>query len=190
MPKHTPKRLRLKLVLLDRDGVINVNTEPFVASPADWTPIPGSLEAIATLNQAGMHVAVCTNQSALARRELCPRSLDAIHRRMKRALASHGGHIDLVLCCPHHRHSRCACRKPAPGMLLRAMARFGVAPKETCFVGDSASDMEAAWRAGCAGVLVRTGHGAQAEAVLASTPIAPAVVLDNLAAATSWLLAR
>lgn len=180
----------MKLVLLDRDGVINVNTEPFVASPADWTPIPGSLDAIATLNRAGMHVAVCTNQSALARRELCPRSLDAIHRRMRCALASHGGHIDLVLCCPHHRHSRCACRKPAPGMLLSAMARFHVAPEATCFVGDSESDMEAAWRAGCTGVLVRTGHGALAEAVLASTPIAPAVVLDNLAAATSWLLAR
>ena len=75
-------------------------------------------------------------------------------------------------------------------MLLSAMARFGVAPEATCFVGDSESDMEAAWRAGCAGALVRTGHGAQAEATLASTPIAPAVVLDDLAAATSWLLAR
>ncbi|MDE0008357.1 MAG: D-glycero-beta-D-manno-heptose 1,7-bisphosphate 7-phosphatase [Gammaproteobacteria bacterium] len=180
----------MKLVLLDRDGVINVNTEPFVASPADWMPIPGSLDAIATLNQAGMRVAVCTNQSAIARRELCPRALDAIHRRMNGALATHGGHIDLLLCCPHHRHSRCACRKPAPGMLLRAMARFRVAPEATCFVGDSESDMEAAWRAGCAGVLVRTGHGVQAEAALASTAIAPAAVFDDLAATTSWLLAR
>ena len=180
----------MKLVLLDRDGVINVNTEPFVASPGDWMPIPGSLDAVAMLNQAGMHVAVCTNQSAVARRELCPATLDAIHERMTCALASDGGHIDLLLCCPHHRHSRCACRKPAPGMLLRAMARFGVAPKDTCFVGDSESDMEAAWRAGCAGVLVRTGHGVQAEAALASSPIAPTAVFDDLAAATSWVLGR
>lgn len=180
----------MKLVLLDRDGVINVNTEPFVASPADWVPIPGSLDAIAMLNQAGMHVAVCTNQSAVARRELCPRALDAIHARMTCALASRGGHTDLLLCCPHHRHSRCACRKPAPGMLLRAMARLRVAPADACFVGDSESDMGAAWRAGCAGVLVRTGHGVQAEAALQSTPIAPAVVFDDLAAATPWLLAR
>jgi len=180
----------LKLVLLDRDGVINVNTEPSVASPADWMPIPGSLDAIATLNQAGMYVAVCTNQSAVARQELCPATLDAIHRRMASALASHGAHIDLLLCCPHHRHSRCACRKPAPGMLLRAMARFGVAPKDTCFVGDSKSDMGAAWRAGCTGVLVRTGHGVKTETALASTPIAPAAVFDDLTAATSWLLTR
>ena len=180
----------MKLVLLDRDGVINVNTEPFVASAADWVPIPGSLDAIAMLNQADLHIAVCTNQSAVARRELCPATLDAIHARMTRTLASHGGHIDLLLCCPHHRDSRCACRKPAPGMLLRAMARFDVAPQETCFVGDSESDMEAALRAGCAGVLVRTGHGAAAETALASTPVAPTGVFDDLAAATSWLLTR
>ena len=180
----------MKLVLLDRDGVINVNTEPFVASPEAWVPIPGSLEAVAMLNKADIRVAVCTNQSAVARKELCPSVLDAIHRRMTCALASCGGHIDLLLCCPHHRHSRCACRKPAPGMLLRAMARFGVAPKDTCFVGDSESDMEAAWRAGCAGVLVRSGHGVHAEAALASRPVAPAVVFDDLAAATSWLLAQ
>ena len=109
---------------------------------------------------------------------------------MNCTLASRGGHIDLVLCCPHHRHSRCACRKPAPGMLLRAMARFGIGPKDTCFVGDSESDMRAAWRAGCAGVLVRTGHGVRAEAALASTPVAPAAVFADLAAATPWLLAQ
>ena len=180
----------MKLALLDRDGVINVNTEPFVASCADWKPIPGSLDAIALLNRAGVLVAVCTNQSAVARRELCAVTLDRIHRRMSAALASHNGHVDLLLCCPHHRHSLCGCRKPAPGMLLRAMASFRVTPEDACFVGDSESDMEAAMRAGCAGVLVRTGHGAQAEAALASTPIAPAAVFDDLAAATPWLLAR
>ena len=178
----------MKLVLLDRDGVINVNTEPFVASPKDWTPIPGSLRAIADLNAAGVRVAVCTNQSAVARRELCPATLDAIHRRMTLMLDCHGGYIDELLWCPHDRDSRCACRKPAPGMLLRAMARFGVAPGDACFVGDSASDMEAAWRAGCAGVLVRTGHGVHAEAALAAKAFAPATVFDGLAAATPWLL--
>ena len=178
----------MKLVLLDRDGVINVNTEPFVASPKDWTPIPGSLKAIADLNAAAVRVAVCTNQSAAARGELCPATLDAIHRRMTAMLACHGGHIDELLFCPHDRDSRCSCRKPAPGMLLRAMASFGVAPKDTCFVGDSESDMVAAWRAGCTGVLVRTGHGLEAEAVVVATAFAPAAVFDDLAAASSWLL--
>lgn len=151
-------------------------------------PIPGSLDAIAAFNAAGVRVAVCTNQSAVARHELCPATLDLIHRRMTFMLGCHGGHVDELLWCPHHRHSRCACRKPAPGMLLRAMARFGIAPKDTCFVGDSESDMAAAWRAGCAGVLVRTGHGVHAEATLASSRIAPAAVFDDLAAATLWLL--
>ena len=178
----------MKLVLLDRDGVINVNAEPFVASPEDWEPIPRSLDAIAMLNKADVRVAVCTNQSAVARQELCPATLDAIHRRMNCMLASHGGHIDLLLCCPHHRDSGCACRKPAPGMLLRAMAHFGIAPKDTCFIGDSESDMEAAWRAGCTGLLVRTGHGLGAEAALASTVFAPTAVFGNLATAVFWLL--
>ncbi len=148
-----------KLILLDRDGVINFDSPDYIKSPDEWQPIPGSLEAIARLQGAGRLIAVCTNQAGVARGTLSSASLDAIHAKLRRALAECGAVLDHLACCTHHPDLGCRCRKPAPGMLLDCLQLFGIAADDACFVGDSARDLEAAKAAGCRGVLVRTGNG-------------------------------
>ena len=123
----------VKLVILDRDGTINEDRDDFVKSPAEWVPIPGSLEAIARLNHAGWHTVVATNQSGLARGLLDVAALNAIHARMNRELAELGGRIDAVFFCPHGPDDGCACRKPLPGLFTMIGERYGVSPT-TCVV--------------------------------------------------------
>jgi len=153
-----------RLILLDRDGVINFESPDYIKNADEWRPIPGSLEAIAALRSHGFRVAVCTNQAGIARGRLSVQDLEAIHARMDRALRALHTHLDGLRYCPHGPDDGCRCRKPQPGMLLEMMRELGTAPADTIFVGDSLRDMEAAQAAGCSGTLVRTGNGVQAEA--------------------------
>ena len=149
----------MKLVILDRDGTINEDSEQHVRSPEEFRPIKGSLEAIARLTQADYRIVVATNQSGLARGFLDTRTLFAIHDTLLRALAQVGGRIDAFFFCPHAADAGCQCRKPQPGMLLEAGRRFNVALDETYMVGDALRDLQAAAAAGARPVLVLTGKG-------------------------------
>lgn len=148
-----------KLVILDRDGVINADSDAFIKSPDEWIAIPGSLEAIARLNQAGYRVAVASNQSGIGRGLFDMTTLNAMHAKMHRQLAAVGGRIDAVFFCPHTAQDHCDCRKPKPGMLKMIAERFEVDPKETPVVGDSLRDLQAGAALGFPTHLVRTGKG-------------------------------
>ena len=149
----------MKLVILDRDGTINHDSDDYIKSPEEWRPIRGSLEAIARLNQAGYRVVVATNQSGIARGLFTTRTLFAIHDTLQRALGQLGGRIDAFFFCPHAADTGCECRKPQPGMLLEVSRRFNISLKDTYMVGDSRKDLEAAAAAGARPVLVLTGKG-------------------------------
>jgi D-glycero-D-manno-heptose 1,7-bisphosphate phosphatase len=149
----------MKLVILDRDGTINFDSDQYIKSPREWRPIPGSLEAIARLTQAGYRLVVATNQSGIARGLFDVATLNAIHDAMHRAVAQAGGRIEAVFFCPHAADSDCACRKPKPGMLLEIGRRFNVALEDAVMVGDALRDLQAAAAAGARPVLVLTGKG-------------------------------
>ena len=152
-----------KLILLDRDGVINIDSPEYIKSPSEWHAIPGSLDAIAKLRNAGYLVAICSNQSGVARGKLSDADLDAVHEKMLAALARAGGDLNAAYYCRHHPSHDCECRKPKPGMLRAAMQELQAPPQQTLFVGDTVSDVQAALAASCRPVLVRTGKGATAE---------------------------
>ncbi len=170
----------MKLIILDRDGVINYDSDQFIKSPQEWRPIEGSMEAIAQLNQFGWRVVVATNQSGVGRGLFDMDTLVAIHEKMDRTLAQAGGRIDAIFFCPHSADSKCACRKPRPGMLLEIAERFNADLAGVPAVGDSLRDLKAAVAAGAKPVLVRTGKGSKTE----TDPDLPAgtLVYDNLAA--------
>ncbi len=149
----------MRLVILDRDGVINYDSEQFIKTPEEWRPIPGSLEAIASLNQAGFRVVVASNQSGVGRGLLDMATLNAIHAKMHAMLARVGGRIEAVFFCPHAADSRCACRKPKPGLLLEIGLRYHVDLVGVPVIGDSLRDLQAARAVGAAPILVRTGKG-------------------------------
>ncbi len=149
----------MKLVILDRDGVINHDSAQFIKNPDEWIPIPGSLEAIAMLNQSGFRVAVATNQSGIERGLFDMATLNAIHDKMHRALAQCGGRIDALFYCPHTADSHCGCRKPKPGMLEEIGRRFGTELARVPSVGDSLRDLQAGLGFGAQPILVRTGKG-------------------------------
>jgi len=151
----------MKLVILDRDGTINHDSDDFIKSPEEWRPIKGSLEGIARLTQAGYRVVVATNQSGIARGLLDTRTLFAIHDALQRAAAQVGGRIDAFFFCPHAADAACQCRKPRPGMLLEVARRFNVSLAGVYMVGDAQRDLEAAVAAGARPVLVLTGKGAK-----------------------------
>jgi len=149
----------LKLVVLDRDGTINHDSDQFIKSPAEWKPIKGSLEAIARLTQAGSRVVVATNQSGIGRGLFDMAALNAIHDTMHRAVHQAGGRIDAIFFCPHAADSNCECRKPKPGLLREIGSRFGVDLKGVPMIGDSLRDVEAAAAIGAQPYLVLTGKG-------------------------------
>jgi D-glycero-D-manno-heptose 1,7-bisphosphate phosphatase len=149
----------MKLVILDRDGTINQDSDQYIKSPAEWKPIPGSLEAIARLTQDGWRVAVATNQSGIARGLFDMSTLNAIHAEMHRAVGQAGGRIDAIFFCPHAADSNCECRKPKPGLPREIAARFGVELDEVPMIGDSLRDVSAAAAAGAQPWLVLTGNG-------------------------------
>jgi len=174
-------------VLLDRDGVINEDSDDFIKSPEDWQPIVGSLEAIALLNKHGFQIAVITNQSGLARGLFDEQALAKIHAKMHRLVAGHGGQITAVYYCPHGADSTCDCRKPKPGLLLQCAADHQIYLPETWMIGDSYRDLQAAIAAGANPMLVRTGKGGQA---LSEHPNLNIPVFDNLYDAAKHLVSR
>lgn len=149
----------MKLIILDRDGVINHDSERFIKSPAEWRAIPGSPEAIARLNQAGYRVVVATNQSGIGRGLFDMETLNAIHAKMHQTVQAAGGRIDAIFYCPHAADAKCDCRKPKPGMLNQIAACFNADLTGVIAVGDSLRDLEAAASAGASPVLVLTGKG-------------------------------
>ncbi|TQV71978.1 D-glycero-beta-D-manno-heptose 1,7-bisphosphate 7-phosphatase [Aliikangiella marina] len=148
-----------KLVILDRDGVINLDSDNYVKSPDEWIPINSSLQAIAKLNLAGFKVAVATNQSGIARGYFDQVTLTLMHKKMELALAEHGAHIDALEFCPDHPDTAGPNRKPNPGMALKLLELFQANPADTWFIGDSMSDVNCALNAGCKPALVKTGKG-------------------------------
>jgi D-glycero-D-manno-heptose 1,7-bisphosphate phosphatase len=153
----------MKLVILDRDGVVNHDSDSFIKAPDEWRPIPGSLEAIARLNQAGFHVVLATNQSGVGRGLFEVSTLNAIHDKMHRALAHIGGRIDAIFFCPHAQEANCECRKPKSGLLDEIARRFNVDLKGVPNVGDSLRDLQAAAAVGSSPILVLTGKGAKTQ---------------------------
>ena len=149
----------MKLVILDRDGVINLDSDQYIKSPEEWKPIAGSLEAIALLNQSGFRVVVCTNQSGIGRGLFDMDTLNAIHDKMIRALAQIGGHVDAIFFCPHTNADECDCRKPKPGMLREIEARFNISLTDVPAIGDSLRDLQSAIAVGAKPMLVLTGKG-------------------------------
>jgi D-glycero-D-manno-heptose 1,7-bisphosphate phosphatase len=148
-----------KLIVLDRDGVINYDSDQFIKAPEEWRAVPGSVEAIARLNHAGYRVVIATNQSGIGRGLFDMATLNAIHEKMHRALALVGGRIDALFYCPHTADSQCECRKPATGMLREIGVRFGVEMTGVPCVGDSVRDLLAADAVGAQPMLVLTGKG-------------------------------
>lgn len=148
-----------KLVILDRDGVINADSDSFIKSPEEWVAIPGSLEAIARLNQAGYRVVVASNQSGIGRGLFDMATLNAMHAKMQRAAAAVGGRIDAVFFCPHTAEDQCECRKPKPGLLKMIVERYEIDPSTTPVVGDSLRDLQAGAALGFPAHLVLTGKG-------------------------------
>lgn len=176
----------MKLVILDRDGVINEDSDEYIKSVDEFRFIPGSLEAIARLNQAGYRVAVATNQSGLARGYFDLDTLNSMHGKLRRALAAVGGHIEMIAFCPHGPDDQCACRKPLPGLLREIGERLGQDLAGVPCVGDSLRDIEAARCVGASPILVRTGKG---ERTLAKTDALQGVpVYRDLSEAVDTLL--
>jgi D-glycero-D-manno-heptose 1,7-bisphosphate phosphatase len=149
----------VKLVILDRDGVINFDSDQYIKSPAEWRPIPGSIEAIARLNQRGFRIAVATNQSGIGRGLFDMATLNAINDKMMEMVFRQGGRIDAVFFCPHTAVENCGCRKPKTGLLEEIAARFHTELKGVPFVGDSLKDLQTAEAVGAQPVLVLTGKG-------------------------------
>jgi len=146
-------------IILDRDGVINFDSEEYIKSPAEWRPIPGSLEAIAALNRAGYCVYIATNQSGVARGLYDIDTLQAIHDKLHQALAKVGGKVTDIIYCPHHPQEACLCRKPKAGMLAAIQDKHQLDLTTTYFIGDSHVDIQAAQTIGCKPILVLTGNG-------------------------------
>lgn len=148
-----------KLIILDRDGVINYDSDLYIKSPEEWLPIKSSLRAIAKLNQSGYKVAIATNQSGIGRGMFDAITLTMIHKKMEMALAKVGAHIDALEYCPDHPDKGGPNRKPNTGMIIKLINQFKVKASETWFIGDSITDIECAKNAGCKPILVLTGKG-------------------------------
>ncbi|MGD0465272.1 MAG: D-glycero-beta-D-manno-heptose 1,7-bisphosphate 7-phosphatase [Gammaproteobacteria bacterium] len=182
-----------KLIILDRDGVINWETgiDSRVTSPEEWKEIPGSLEAIVKLKKAGFTVCVATNQSIVSKGIITINTLNAIHNKMQQALQTLGGLIDQIFVCPHKTSDNCLCRKPKPGMLLAAAKAYNVdyANQQVPFVGDSDVDILAARAGGLVPVLVKTGKGHTMLDQVNSMSIKNLLVFDDLSAfADYWIM--
>ena len=178
----------MKLIVLDRDGVINQDSEDYIKSPEEWIPIAGSLQAIADLNQSGYRVVVATNQSGLARGLFDIDALNAIHHKMQNELARIGGHVDGIFFCPHGPKDRCNCRKPKPGLLLQASHRFFSDTTGMLSIGDSLRDLQAADNYGIKHILVLTGNGIKTKSEISHRKDVP--IYDDLAGAVQTLLSN
>lgn len=178
-----------RLVILDRDGVINKDSRAFVKTVDEWVPLPGSIDAIASLSAAGFSIAVASNQSGLARGLVSEEALRQMHRKLLELVASEGGEVELIVVCPHGPNDGCDCRKPKPGLLHQIGAHFDASLVGVPVVGDSVRDLEAAAAVGARPILVRTGNGSDAEASLPAE-LAGIEIYDNLSAAAAALIAE
>jgi D-glycero-D-manno-heptose 1,7-bisphosphate phosphatase len=176
-----------RLVMIDRDGVINEDSGEFIKSVAEWRPIAGSLEAIASLHRAGWTVTVVTNQSGVGRGLYDEATLAKIHEHMRERVRAAGGELAGVYYCPHLPDAGCECRKPKPGMFRALERELGVSVVGAPYIGDRMSDVEAAEVVGARPMLVRTGTGASTVALLGARRVP---VFDDLAAASRSLLAE
>ena len=189
----------MKLLILDRDGTLNRNRDDYVASPDEWEPLPGALEAVAKLNQGGWRVVLATNQSGIGRGLFEMTALNAIHAKMHRALAAVGGRVEAVFFCPHAPEDACDCRKPRTGLFEQIEQRFGVDLTDVPAAGNALRHVQAASLAGCPAHLLLTGQsehlrgrvgaGSKAELqALAPDLPASAHVHEDLASFADWLL--
>lgn len=176
-----------RLIVLDRDGVINEDSDEFVKSPEEWLPIDGSIDAIARLSRAGWTVAVASNQSGLARGLFDRAALEAMHAKLRRLVEKAGGKVDRIVVCPHGPDAGCECRKPAPGLLLALADHYSRSLDGVPAVGDSLRDLQAACAAGARPILVRTGNGGRTERELPDA-LTGVERFDNLAAVADFLL--
>ena len=178
-----------RLVVLDRDGVINLDSERFIRSVDQWHAIDGSLQAVALLSCCGFTVAVATNQSGLARGLFDRATLADIHQAMVAAVTAKGGRIDRIVFCPHAPDDGCDCRKPAPGLLQQLARHYNLSLQGVPFIGDSRRDLEAAQAVGARGILVRSGNGRATEEALAEQH-QDIEVYDDLLQAAQFLVAE
>ncbi|RWU26930.1 D-glycero-beta-D-manno-heptose-1,7-bisphosphate 7-phosphatase [Pseudomonas alkylphenolica] len=175
----------MKLLILDRDGVINQDSDAYIKSLDEWIPIPGSIEAIAQLSKAGWTVAVATNQSGIARGYYDLATLEAMHARLRRLVAEQGGQVGLIVYCPHGPDEGCDCRKPKPGMLRTIARHYQSDLAGVWFVGDSKGDLEAALTVDAQPILVKTGKG---EKTLSKGIPQGTLIFDDLAAIARELI--
>jgi D-glycero-D-manno-heptose 1,7-bisphosphate phosphatase len=179
--------MSMKLIILDRDGVINKDSDAYIKSPDEFIPLPGSLQAIARLKQAGYTIAVATNQSGIARGYFDETSLAAMHEKLAHLLDEKGGGVDYIAYCPHGPDDNCTCRKPLPGLLYEIRDHFKTDLTDVPMIGDSLRDIQAARTVGGYPILVRTGKGENTLAK-ASDELTDVPVYMNLAAAVDALL--
>jgi len=175
------------LVILDRDGVINRDSPAFVKSTDEWIPLPGSIRAIAALDRAGFTVTIASNQSGISRGLFDRNALRSMHRKLRRLVATEGGHVDRIVVCPHGPDDGCACRKPRAGLLRRLGRHYKTSLDGVPVIGDSLRDLQAAARAGARPILVRSGNGRNTEVALPGE-LAATEIYDDLAAAAAALL--
>ena len=180
--------MAMKLVILDRDGVINHDSDKYIKSPSEWKPVPGSLEAIARFTQANYRVVVATNQSGVGRGLFDMSTLNAIHRKMHEAVAQAGGRINAVFFCPHAADNNCSCRKPKTGLFVDISERFNMALAGVPAVGDSLRDLQAASAVGANPMLVLTGKGKKTKAT-GDLP-ANTLIFDDLLSVSRHLLTK
>lgn len=189
----------MKLIILDRDGVINHEREDYVKSADECVPIEGSIDAIARLSKAGFSVVIATNQSGLARGKFDLDHLEDMHAKLTQLVLEQGGEIAAIFYCPHAPEDQCKCRKPLPGMLDAIEAEFNTSVESCYFVGDSLRDLQAGAMKGCIPVLVKTGNGSKTLSQLTDNQLQnefpvfssdQLIVVDNLAAAADLILAN
>jgi len=176
----------MPFIILDRDGVINYDSDDYIKSPAEWRPIPGSLEAIAHLNRAGFRVLIATNQSGVARGFYDLETLSAIHEKLLQQLTAVGGYVEEIFYCPHHPTDGCVCRKPQPGLIEQMQKKYAIHLASTYLIGDSITDVQVAKQTGCQPILVLSGKG---ERMLKQHPeLATTLCFDNLASAAEYIV--
>jgi len=181
--------LSRRLVILDRDGVINHDSDEFVKTPDEWLPIDGSIEAIARLSSAGFTVAVATNQSGIGRKIIDRPALEAMHDKLRSLVKDAGGHVDRIVYCPHHPDDGCDCRKPAPGLYKQLSRKYAMPLDGVPVIGDTERDLEAARAVNGRPILVLTGKGDKASADILERGES-VETFENLAAAATQLIAE
>lgn len=189
----SPRLTSSRLVILDRDGVINEDSDNYIKSLAEWHPIPGSIEAMARLSKAGFTIAIATNQSGLNRGLFDLDDLEAIHAKLTDLVMEQGGEIAGIFYCPHTPEEHCNCRKPQSGLIDAIERALCVSAKHVPMIGDALRDLEAGLGKRCVPVLVKTGKGEHTLNTLRADPQHPltdVAVFDNLAAVADYLISH